>query len=355
MCPEELRDITLWGVPLLPSKAHEGTDNVLFKFLKAKVFSVSEAFDMLQKTLIWRRDNNINDGILDEEFDSELGESMYLNGRDREGRPVCYSVYGIFKNKELCKRTFGTEERRDKFLRWRIQFMEKAIQKLSFREGGVDSMIHIIDLNHTPRHGMKDLNSISKKTLTLFQNYYPEIIHKNIVVNAPFWFYTSQVLFSKFMTQRSETKFILARAPRATGTLLKFIAPERLPVEYGGLNRENDEDFSPSDKALEHKIKANTVSTIEVPVKEPGVTVIWDVTVVGWEVSYKEEFIPEDEGSYNILLQNQKKMGESIRNSFYINEPGKIVITVGNGTFKKKRMFYRSKTISTVPMFIFLK
>lgn len=83
-------------------------------------------------------------------------------------------------------------------------------------------------------------------------------------------------------------------------------------------------------------------------------TVIWDVTVVGWEVSYKEEFIPEDEGSYNILLQNQKKMGESIRNSFYINEPGKIVITVGNATFKKKRMFYRSKAV-TVPMFIFLK
>lgn len=88
-----------------------------------------------------------------------------------------------------------------------------------------------------------------------------------------------------------------------------------------------------------------------------GVTVIWDVTVVGWEVSYKEEFIPEDEGSYNILLQNQRKMGDSIRNSFFISEPGKIVITVGNGTFKKKRMFYRSKVVATVvPMFIaFLK
>lgn len=85
-------------------------------------------------------------------------------------------------------------------------------------------------------------------------------------------------------------------------------------------------------------------------------TLIWDVTVVGWDVVYKEEFVPEDEGSYIILLQNQKRVGDCIRNSFYINEPGKVVITVGNGTYKKKRMFYRSKaTDSTLPMYIFWK
>lgn len=83
-------------------------------------------------------------------------------------------------------------------------------------------------------------------------------------------------------------------------------------------------------------------------------TITWDVTVVGWDVSYKEEFIPDDEGSYNILLQNQNRVGESTRNSFYISEPGKIVITVENGNFKRKRMFYRSKTRVTVPMFILL-
>lgn len=81
---------------------------------------------------------------------------------------------------------------------------------------------------------------------------------------------------------------------------------------------------------------------------------MWDVTVVGWDVSYKEEFIPDDEGSYNILLQNQNIAGDCTRNSFYINEPGKILITVENGTFKKKKMMYRSKTRITVPMFILL-
>ncbi|KAI9119278.1 hypothetical protein K1719_009953 [Acacia pycnantha] len=353
LAAEELREISLWGIPLLPSKAHEGADSVLLKFLTAKDFCVSDAFEMLQKTMIWRKENNI-DIILDEDLDSEYGNSMYINGRDREGRPVCYLVHGVFKNKELYKKTFGTEKERVKYLRWRIQVMEKSIKKLNFREGGVDSVIQIIDLNDTPKHVMKELNSVSKKTWTLFQSYYPETICREIVVNAPFWFYTSQLLFSRFTAHKSEKEFMLARPLKATKTLLKFIAPEHLPVEYGGLKRQNDQDFSPVDKTLEQKIRGNTISIIEIPANEPGVTLIWDVTVLGWEVSYKEEFIPEDEGSYNILLQNQKRMGDSIRNSFYINEPGKIVITVGNGTFKKKKMFYRSKA-AAVPMFIFLK
>lgn len=81
---------------------------------------------------------------------------------------------------------------------------------------------------------------------------------------------------------------------------------------------------------------------------------MWDVTVVGWDVTYKEEFIPDDEGSYNVLLQNQNMVGDSTRNSFYISEPGKILITVENWTFKKKKMYYRSKQRTTVPMFILL-
>lgn len=84
-------------------------------------------------------------------------------------------------------------------------------------------------------------------------------------------------------------------------------------------------------------------------------TMVWDITVVGWEVSYKEEFIPDDEGSYKILLQNQKKMGVCVRNSFYISEPGRIVLTIDNGTLKKKRVLYRSKAKATVPMYIILK
>lgn len=70
------------------------------------------------------------------------------------------------------------------------------------------------------------------------------------------------------------------------------------------------------------------------------------MTVLGWEVNYKEEFVPTDEGSYTIIVQKKKKMGsleEPIRNSFTNNEPGKVILTIENCTFKKKRILYRYK------------
>lgn len=68
------------------------------------------------------------------------------------------------------------------------------------------------------------------------------------------------------------------------------------------------------------------------------------MAVLGWEVSYKEEFIPTDEGSYTIIIHKEKKMDsveEPVRNSFRNNEPGKVVLTIKNHSKKKKRAFYR--------------
>lgn len=87
-------------------------------------------------------------------------------------------------------------------------------------------------------------------------------------------------------------------------------------------------------------------------------TIVWDLTVVGWDnILYKEEFVPDDEGSYKVLLQSEKeKKGlESVRNSFYISEPGKIVISIDNSMLKKKKVLYRYKIKPTVPVYVLFK
>lgn len=69
--------------------------------------------------------------------------------------------------------------------------------------------------------------------------------------------------------------------------------------------------------------------------------------ILGWEVNYREEFLPSDEGSYGLIIQRDRKLGVqegSIRNSFKNNEPGKVVIIVENSSLKKKRVLYRYKT-----------
>ena len=82
-------------------------------------------------------------------------------------------------------------------------------------------------------------------------------------------------------------------------------------------------------------------------VKQVGTTLIW---VLGWEVNYKEEFFPTDEGSYGIIVQKNRIGGQqgSLRNSFTNKEPGNVVFIVENGSLiKKKRVCYRYKIKNT--------
>ncbi|XP_061339737.1 patellin-4 [Gastrolobium bilobum] len=340
------KDVSLWGVSLFPSKGGEGLDVVLLKFLRAREFKVNDAFEMLKKTLKWRRESKI-DSVLDEEFCSDLASAAYMNGVDHEGHPVCYNIFGVFDNEELYQKTFGTEEKRNEFLRWRFQVMEKGIQKLNLKPGGVSSLLQINDLKNSPGPSKKELRIATKLTVAMLQDNYPEMVAKNIFINVPFWYYALNALLSPFLTQRTKSKFVVARPAKVTETLVKYIPIEEIPVQYGGFKRENDSEFSAQDGAVSELIlKAGSTATIEIPALEVGNTLCWDLTVMGWEVSYKEEFVPTDEGSYTVIVQKGKKMGPQegpIRNTFRNNEPGKVILTIENTSNKKKRVMYRYK------------
>lgn len=342
------KNISIWGVPLLPSKDAEGTNVVLLKFLRARDFRVNEALEMLINTLKWRKAYK-SDSLTEEEMSPSLNSVAYMDGVDREGHPICFNVYGAFQNDELYQKTFGTEEQRQQFLRWRFQLMEKGIQKLDFSQGGVCSILQINDLKNTPGPSKKELRVATKQAVALLQDNYPEFVARNIFINVPFWYYAFNALLSPFLTQRTKSKFVFSRPSNVTETLLKYIPANEIPIKYGGLKRENDTEFS-TEEVSDLVVKSGATETIEIPAPEVGTTLVWDVTVVGWEVNYKEEFVPSDEGSYTIIVQKGKKFSfneEPARNSFTNSEPGKVVLTIDNGSFKKKRILYRYKVKKT--------
>ncbi|KAL0300960.1 UNVERIFIED_CONTAM: Patellin-4 [Sesamum radiatum] len=323
------KDITLWGVPLLPSKGDKRTDVLLLKFLIAREFKSSDAFEMLRNTLQWRKEQKM-DSILDEDFGNDYDSVGYMKGLDREGHPVCYNVFGVFADDEVCDKTFGTEASRERFLRWRLQLLEKEIQKLDFRPGGVSTLVQINDLKECPGPARKDLRLVSKQAVAILQDNYPEFVARNIFINVPFWYYAFNAILSPFVTQRAKSKFVFSRPSRVTDTLLKYIRAEEIPVAYGGLQRENDPEFLAQDTVF-----------------EAGNILLWDLAIIGWDVSYKEEFVPTDEESYTVIVKKGRKISwqdEPIRNSYKNNEPGKVVITIENGMFKKKKVLYRYKT-----------
>ncbi|KAM1484226.1 hypothetical protein TB2_035443 [Malus domestica] len=343
------KDITIWGVPLLPSKGDSGTDVILLKFLRAREFDVYDAFEMLRNTLQWRKDNKV-DSILDEEFGDDLGSIGCMNGVGREGHPVCYSNFKLLGDEGVYDKILGTEKNRDMFIRRRVQLMEKAIQKLNFKPGGASSILLVNDLKDMPGPSKKELRHATKQVVGILQDNYPEFVARNIFINVPFWYYalsaTSAVLLP-FLTPRTNSKVVFARPSRVTEILLKYIAAEELPIHYGGLKREDESDFSTEDASAEITVYQSSSETIQIPVPEAGTTLMWEVTVLGWEVHYKEEFFPTDEGSYGIIIQKGRRVGAqegSLRNSFTNNEPGNVVLTIENGSLmKKKRVCYRYK------------
>ncbi|KAG5550689.1 hypothetical protein RHGRI_015595 [Rhododendron griersonianum] len=297
---------SIWGIPLLDDD--EKSDVILLKFLRARDFRVQDSLQMLLKCLQWRSDFGA-DGILDEElgFKEIEGVVAYMQGYDREGHPVCYNDYGVFKDKDLYERVFGDEEKLGKFLRWRVQVLERGIKMLHFKPGGVNSIIQVTDLKDMPK---RELRVASNHILSLFQDNYPEMVARKIFINVP-W----------------------------------YIRPEDIPVHYGGLSRPSDLQNGPPKPASEFTVKGGEKVNIQIEGIEGGATITWDIVVGGWDLEYSAEFVPTAEGSYTLAVERPRKIAaaeEAIHNSFTAKEAGKMVLSVDNtASWKKKVAAYR--------------
>ncbi|KAJ6527211.1 hypothetical protein DFH09DRAFT_163806 [Mycena vulgaris] len=128
--------ITLWGVQIDPTNLVDARVSVVFmKFLHARTLNLSAASEMFVETLRWRDEFKV-DSALKEEFPADVfGKLGHIFGREKEGRPVVYNVYG--GNLDL-DAVFGDI---DRFLRWRVTFMEKSVALLEFTT--VDQAIQV--------------------------------------------------------------------------------------------------------------------------------------------------------------------------------------------------------------------
>ncbi|KAM0913977.1 hypothetical protein ACQ4PT_011812 [Festuca glaucescens] len=340
--------VFIWGVPLVGDD--ERTDAVLLKFLRAREFKVKEAMAMLRSAVLWRKRFGI-DSLLEADLAfPELEKVVFYRGADRESHPVCYNVYGEFQDKDLYEKAFGDEEKRERFLKWRIQLLERGIlSQLDFAPSGICSMVQVTDLKNSPPMLGKH-RAVTRQAVALLQDNYPEFIAKKVFINVPWWYLAANKMMSPFLTQRTRSKFVFASQAKSPETLFRYIAPEQVPVQFGGLYKEDDPEFTTSDSVTELTIKASSKETIEIPVTENS-TIVWELRVLGWEVSYGAEFTPDAEGGYTVIVQKTRKVPANeepiMKGSFKVTEAGKIALTINNPASKKKKLLYRSKVKST--------
>ncbi|XP_065880475.1 patellin-3-like [Euphorbia lathyris] len=341
--PPPPEEVSIWGIKLLED---EKSDVILLKFLRARDFKVKEAFTMIKNTVRWRKEFGIED-LLEEDLGNELEKAVFMHGVDKEGHPVCYNVFGAFQNKELYQNCFSDEEKRVKFLRWRIQFLEKSIRKLDFSPNGICTIVQVNDLKNSPGPAKRELRQATNQAVGLLQDNYPEFVARQVFINVPWWYLAFNRMISPFLTLRTKSKFVFAGPSKSAETLLKYIPAERVPVQFGGLSKEGEHEFTDADSVTEVTIKPTSKHTIEFSFSERCV-LVWELRVLGWDVSYGAEFDPGAEGGYTVIVSKTRKVSQTdepvICDNFKISEPGKVILTIDNQTSKKKKLLYRSQT-----------
>ncbi|KAK4772015.1 hypothetical protein SAY86_013790 [Trapa natans] len=340
--PPPPEEVFIWGIPLL---GHEKSDVLLLKFLRAREFKVKDAFTMIKNTVHWRKEFGI-EAVLEEDLGSDLEKVVCMHGSDKKGHPVCYNIFGEFRDKDLFHKTFSDEDKRKKFIRYLVQFLEKSIRKMDLSPTGVCTIVLVNDLKNSPGLLKKEVRSATSQALQLLQDNYPEVVAKQVFIHVPWWYLAYNKMISPFLTQRTKSKFVFASPARSAEALFKYIAPEQVLVQCGGLSREGDHEFTTADAATEVVIKPASKHTIEFPSTE-NCHLVWELRVIGWDVSYGAEFVPSVEGGYTVIVQKSRKIAALdetvIFESFKVGEPGKVVLTIDNQSSKKKKLLYRSK------------
>ncbi|KAI0925095.1 hypothetical protein AcW2_005784 [Taiwanofungus camphoratus] len=242
--------ILLWGVSIDPTGSKDARVSViLIKFLRARNLSVNDAHKMLVDTLRWRKEFKVDEAV-SEKYPSEFDKVGIVYGKDKEGRPVTYNLYGAhkdaFKDVQLfircvlkCALTNRVRSSYSHRLAdpcsWRVAFMEKSIQLLDFEN--TDQMIQVHDYQGVSMTS-RDANSkaAASQATAIFQNYYPEFLSSKWFVNVPglmawiFW------LFKPLIPAKTLAKFsMVGSGPQTIGNaLLPIINAKELPKQYGG-------------------------------------------------------------------------------------------------------------------------
>ncbi|WWC92029.1 uncharacterized protein L201_006983 [Kwoniella dendrophila CBS 6074] len=266
---EEAGHSDIWGVKLSTAEPPEfSTLIILQKYLRSTSNDLEKSVVNLTKTLKWRKefglDKKKEQGTEEEEdFGPDFDGLGYVtkvgkdNGRDDI---VTWNVYGAVKD---LKKPFGDLQR---FLRWRIGLMEKAISYLHLEKATIpihDSSSTATETNNIDIYKIDQIHlyggvsflrmdplvkSASKATIEIFQNHYPELLLRKFFVQVPLimsWMFTA---ISLFVSVETSKKFQVISYP--TNLAKELGNPNDIPKELGG----NGPDLKMLQQRLEGKI-----------------------------------------------------------------------------------------------------
>jgi hypothetical protein len=324
--------LTLWGVTLPRRTAKGDLDTaqtaILLKFLRDSRWSPNDAAAKLAAALKWRVEYKI-ENLNREKFSEELAKVSYPYGVDRRSNPIIYTNYSAMAKVSLLSDV-------DKFVRWRISVLEKALASADFQNGG-EKVTFVYDWAGCGLFLDSKVNESQNKLNNFMKLYYPECTEFRISVNVP----PLKEFFNDIFSFISPSGNIVVSAPKVKASLLTYVSPDSIIPQYGG--------FDPVPPGVESVVSAVVVSagknfSAEVPANK-GDTVFYSYICREGDVSGSYGF--KKEGKRFLDDKNTIAKKDTGKGSYDVEKKGAFVISFANeDPVGEKTVFYRAVVVS---------
>lgn len=212
-------------------------DPYYLRFLRARKFDLTKSLAMFYDFVKWRGENDV-DNIESYVF-GEISEvkQFYPHGyfrTDKEGRPIYIERIGLLKIQNLFKVTT-----QDRLVKYYIQSYERLVNDIlpactkKFNKR-VDQSFTILDLKGASmKMASGQVYDFIKLASGIGQNYYPEIMGKMFIINAPMLFSGVWAIIKVWLDEKTRNK-IKILGTSFQKELLEHIDAENLPDFLGG-------------------------------------------------------------------------------------------------------------------------
>jgi len=324
--------LTLWGVALPRRTAKGDLDTaqqaLLLKYLRDCRWSPNDAAAKLAAALKWRVEYKI-ENLNREKFSEELSKISYPYGVDRRGNPIIYTNYSSMAKASLLSDV-------DKFVRWRVSILEKALATADFANGG-EKITFVNDWAGCGLFLDGKVNESQNKFNNIMRLYYPECTEYRVSVNVP----PLKELINDIFSFIAPSGNIMVSTPKVKPTLLSYISPDSIIPQYGG--------FDPVPAGVESVVNAVVVSpgknfSAEVPANK-GDSVLFSFICREGDVSGSHGF--KKEGKRFLDDKNTIPKKDTGKGTYDVEKKGAFVISFANeDPVGEKTVFYRCTVVS---------
>eukprot|EP00345_Euplotes_harpa_P001804 CAMPEP_0168331946 /NCGR_PEP_ID=MMETSP0213-20121227/8658_1 /TAXON_ID=151035 /ORGANISM="Euplotes harpa, Strain FSP1.4" /LENGTH=362 /DNA_ID=CAMNT_0008335863 /DNA_START=26 /DNA_END=1114 /DNA_ORIENTATION=- len=213
-------------------------DYYLLRFLRARQFKLDKALKMFKDFLDWRVEYRADEAIVLYKCPN-IPEARKLyqhgyHGVDRVGRPFYIDQPCKFDIDELLQ-VVTKDELYTYYVREYEKLLHIRFPACSALTGTkIEQSFSLLSIEGFTMGKLKEKSrEFVKIAISIGRDYYPEIMAKMYIVNAPFLFKGAWAIFKPFIDEKTRDKISIVGSGFQKD-LFKYVDPSNVPAELGG-------------------------------------------------------------------------------------------------------------------------